>query len=83
MNIPLQPVKSSQIAAIGFDETSKTLAIQFKPNKWNPEKPGSIYHYSNFSVEDWNDFQFADSFGAHFQKFIKCRPDKYPYVKVS
>jgi hypothetical protein len=77
--ITMDAVESSQIAAIGHDAETETLAIQFTSRTG----PGSIYHYSNFTAEDFAAFRAAESAGAHFGKFIKPFGDRYPYVKVS
>lgn len=78
--IPMQPVKSSQIAAIGHHPDTNTLAIQFAPKK--DGSPGSIYHYSNFDAEAFAAFKGAESIGSHFGKHIKPHDKKYPYAKV-
>lgn len=80
-NITLTPVTSSQISAIGHDPETKTLRIQFATK--NPEKPGSIYDYSNFSEEDYANFLKSESKGKFFGAFIKSSPAKYPYTKVT
>lgn len=36
-DIPLSPVESSNVAAIGYDEASKRMAVSFKS--------GGLYHY--------------------------------------
>lgn len=77
MSIPLTPVTSSQISAIGYDESSNTLAIQFKRNG----QPDSIYHYANFTREDFIRFASAPSIGSYFYANIKNNAAKYPYVK--
>ena len=79
-NIPLQPVESSQINAIGHDAETSTLAIQFKG--WKGEI-GATYHYANFTAEDFATFKAAESLGRHFGKAIKPFADKYPYTKVA
>ena len=62
----MQPVESSQIAAIGHDAETNTLAIRFK--NWKGV-PTSLYQYQNFTAED---------FGAHIKPFA----EKYPYTKI-
>ncbi len=54
-SIQLNPVKSSQIAAIGYDKDTQTLAIEFfggKDKKTGDAKPNSIYHYNDFPDEE-------------------------------
>jgi hypothetical protein len=76
--IPMQPVESSQIAAIGHDPATNTLAIQFAAKSG----AGSVYHYSNFTADDFVAFKAAESIGSHFGKHIKPCADRYPFVKV-
>lgn len=77
--IQLQPVESSQIAAIGHDAATNILAIQFKGRNG----PGSVYHYQNVDANTFDAFRTADSIGSHFYKHIKPHADKYPYERVS
>lgn len=77
--IPLTPVDSSQIHAIGHDAATGTLAIQFK----RAGGPGGIYHYANFSVPQFDAFFRADSIGSHFGKHIKPETEKHPFTKIS
>jgi hypothetical protein len=78
-DIALEPVESSQIHAVGFDPVTNRLAIQFK----SKAGPGSIYHYRNFTADDFAAFRAAESLGAHFGKFIKPEAEKYPFEKVA
>lgn len=55
-HIPLTEVKSSQLHAIGHDPVGNKLAIQFKGKDG---KPGSIYHYDNFTAADFAKFKTA------------------------
>ncbi|MBB1060384.1 KTSC domain-containing protein [Marilutibacter spongiae] len=77
--IALNDVDSSQIAAIGHDPETNTLAIRFKT--WKGE-PSSLYHYANFTADDFAAFQEAESKGRHFGAHIKPFPEKYPYTRV-
>lgn len=78
--IAMEAIESKQLAAIGHDAATNTLAIQFRG--WDG-KLGSTYHYANFTAEDFKAFQAAESKGSHFGKNIKPFADKYPYKKVS
>lgn len=78
-HIDMIPVQSSQIAAIGHDPETNTLAIQFASKGGT----GSTYHYSNFTAEDFDRFQAADSKGSYFIRTIKPETAKWPYQKVS
>lgn len=77
-SIKLTPVTSSQIAAIGHDSEFNILAIQFHGKGGNP---GSIYHYANFTREDYLSFASAPSIGKHFYVYIKNEVVKYPFEK--
>lgn len=74
MAIALAPVTSSQIEAVGYDEATKTLAVQFKK--------GAIYHYANVPAETYKAFSSAESLGKWFGANIKAHPGKYPFKKV-
>ena len=78
--IVMQKVESSQLHSIGHHPESNTLAITFL-NK--DKRPGSTYHYANYTPELFAGFQAAESKGTHFGKYIKNAKDKHPYVKVS
>ena len=78
-HITMDSVESSQIAAIGYDAGSQTLAIQFKGKG---DKPGSVYHYSGVTLEDFAAFKSAESIGSHFYRHIKPFDQKYPYVRI-
>lgn len=71
--IKLVPVASSQLKAIGYDKDSNTLAIEFNS--------GGVYHYANFTEQDWQDFQKAESKGSHFYRVIKKDSKRWPYSR--
>ncbi len=79
-DIKLNAVESSQIAAIGHDPDTSTLAIQFKGKG---DAPGSVYHYQNFDAEQFRELSGAPSIGSHFYKHIKPHTEKHPYQKIS
>ena len=74
MTIEMKPVESSQVAAIGYDAGSQTLAIKFRSG-------GSTYHYDNVPASLFDDMQKAESVGSFFYKNIKPKSDLYPYTK--
>ena len=76
--IALEPVTSSQLDSIGHDPATNTLAIRFKAKNG----PGSLYHYSNFSAEQFEAFKGAESIGIHFRDHIKTKPDAHPFEKI-
>lgn len=79
--IPLEPVKSSQITAIGHDPAAQVLAVQFAPKRGQVEGP--IYHFDQVDVELFDRFRNAPSLGSFFFAYIKPHPETYPYRKVS
>ncbi|WP_186033470.1 KTSC domain-containing protein [Burkholderia gladioli] len=78
--IALQRVESSQIFAIGHDASTNTLAIRFKNRTTG--RPTSLYHYANFTAEDFAAFAEAESYGSYHGKNIKPYDKKYPYVRI-
>lgn len=78
-DIPMTAVDSSQIAEIGHDPLSNTLAIRFK--SWNG-KASNLYHYENFTAEDFAAFRDAESIGRHFAEHIKPHVTKYPFKRI-
>jgi hypothetical protein len=78
--IALSPVESSQIESIGHHPESNTLAVKFKG--WG-DKEGSLYHYANYTPEQYDAFKNAKSIGSHFKTSIKPATEQHPYVKVS
>lgn len=77
MNIPMTPVASSQIHAIGHDPATNTLAIQFKGKDGGA---GSIYHYENVTPHQHAEFMAATSIGAHFGQHFK-KNAAHPYTR--
>jgi len=71
-------VTSSQIHAIGH--LYNTLVIQFNDSNGNA---GSIYHYDNFTKEDFVEMKSSESVGSYFYRSIKNEPKKYPYRRIS
>lgn len=61
--IPLELVISSMINAIGYDQKTHTLRVEFN-NK-------VAYDYPMFTDRDWSAFQEATSKGKHFYRVIK------------
>lgn len=76
--IALTPVKSNQVAAIGYDPTSQVLAVSFTRGA------GAIYHYPGVTPEQHAAFIGAESIGKHFgqhiqgRAFKKYQPDPKP-----
>jgi len=81
MNIPITPIESSQIFAIGFDAPSKTLRVRFK----NKAGPTSIYDYDLSKIEEpqkfFDEFLAAESKGRFFGQRIRNNAD-FTYQKI-
>lgn len=76
-DIPLTPVTSSQVKAIGYDPLTKTLACQFAHG------PGHVYHYSGVEPKMHADFMASKSIGKFFGQHIKALPfSKYEAPKA-
>jgi len=71
--IPMTPVASNQVKAIGYDPETKTLAVTFTRGA------GAIYHYPDVTPEQHAAFVGAESIGKHFGAHIQKLPfEKYP-----
>jgi hypothetical protein len=69
-----QPVESSVIKSIGYDEENKILEVEILGT-------GEIYQYKNVPIEEYLFFLEQPSLGTYYNKEFK---KKYPdYVKVS
>lgn len=74
--IAMTPVQSNQVAAVGYDAATKTLAVTFSRG------PGHIYHYPNVEEKTHTEFMAAESKGTFFGKHIKAMPfEKFPAPK--
>lgn len=72
-HIPMTPVESNQVGAVGYDSTTKTLAVTFARGA------GAIYHYPGVAQETFDAFMAAESKGKFFGEHIKTLPfDKFP-----
>lgn len=71
--IPMTPVESNQVKAIGYYPATKTLAVTFTRG------PGNIYHYPNVEPELHVNFMDSESKGVFFGSHVKELPfDKFP-----
>ena len=77
--ITMQPVTSSQIAAIGHSPELNLLAIQFPPKK---SGVADTYHYQGVDAAMFAEFLAAESQGSFFIQRIKKFPDLYPFTKL-
>jgi len=77
-DIRLVPVKSSNIAAVGYDEGTSTLAVQFTGAQSGLAE-GRVYHYSDVPRSAFDALRNADSVGKHFAHNIRS---KYKHKQV-
>lgn len=76
--IALVAVESNQVGAIGYDEATQTLAVQFKRGA------RAIYHYPGVKRETFEAFKGAESIGTYFGQHIKALPfEKFPAEEVA
>jgi hypothetical protein len=66
-----EPVSSTTIAAIGYDDDIGTLEIEFVS--------GTVYRYRGVSQDLYEDLRQSPSKGAYFNRHIK---DAYPWEQV-
>ena len=59
----MTPVDSSNLSAVGYDETTKTMQVRFNS--------GGLYAYYNVPEKTYRDLMKADSCGSYFNTFIK------------
>lgn len=78
--ITMIKVDSSQLESIGHHPETNTLAVKFPANSRQPH--GSLYHYQNFTRDDYLAFMTAESKGSHFKKFIRNEVVKHPYEQI-
>lgn len=69
----MKPVESSLITAIGYDEATETLRIEFKS--------GGAYEYANVPKHVHEDMLASESVGKFFLRRIKGNPE-YLFTKV-
>lgn len=67
----MMPVSSTNIAAIGYDQDSQTLRVEFRN--------GGTYDYFDVPETEYNSFISASSHGQYLAKNIKGR---YRYARV-
>ena len=61
-----KPVKSTNIAAIGYDPDDRILEVEFTTKRGNP-----VYAYRGVTEEEHEDLIFAPSIGKYFAEHIK------------
>lgn len=70
--LDVQPVRSRDLALIGYDHATRTLEIVFRA--------GGVYRYREVPESIYHALMAAPSHGTYFQKNIKAQ---YTFKKVS
>lgn len=67
------PVESSNIAAIGYDPSTRTLEVQFHPNRYGM---ASVWQYSPVDAAIYEQMRTPlASVGRLFHEYVKTRSD--------
>jgi len=61
----MQPVKSSALAAVGYDAATKELHVEYRN--------GGKYKYAGVSPEQHKALMASDSHGKHFAQHIRAK----------
>jgi hypothetical protein len=69
--ITREPVASSNVASVGYDEQSETLEVEFLN--------GTVYQYFNVGMDLYEQFRAAPSKGQFLNAYIR---KSYPYSRV-
>lgn len=72
--IQMFKVYSTNIVALGYDESRKILRVIFKGN--------SSYLYFNVEPEVWENLKNSESKGRTLNESIIKQKDKYKYIKI-
>lgn len=73
-SINMYPVQSSNIVAMGYNETNRVLRVIFRGN--------SSYLYFNVEPEVWQLLMNSESKGRALNESIVRQKEKYKYVKL-
>jgi hypothetical protein len=71
LQIKIKPITSSTINGVGYDEASKTLAVDFQRT--------GIYHYLDVPLPVFKELEASTSIGSFIMQ--KIGP-KYKYTKI-
>jgi hypothetical protein len=72
--VELKEVESSALSAIGYDPTSKVLAVRFKA--------GGVHHFRDVPAEVASGLQRAESVGKYYSTHIRGKFDSVPVVEA-
>lgn len=75
MKIELEPVKSSQVTAIGWDAPTQTMRVRFKS--------GATYDYQRVPGELHAQIISAPSIGHAINETLKKDPQRFPFRRLA
>jgi hypothetical protein len=70
--IAMEPVKSSCLAAYGYDASTQTLRVRFNHSV-------ELHDYTEFSPKKWDEMRNAPSIGGYFTTSVR---NHYPHELV-
>ena len=70
--MPRRPVRSNNIASIGYDVANHTLEVEFRT--------GSVYQYFNVPESVYRGLMNASSHGSYLAQYVK---EAYHYREVN
>lgn len=73
----MQAVSSSNIESIGYDNSTRVLAVKFKASKTRAAK---VHLYHQFTLDGYRNFLNAPSKGKYFAEFVR---GKYQSMEAS
>jgi len=68
------PVKSSNIKAVGYDPATEQLEIEFHPKG---DAPPRVYVYDKVPYDKYRTFLNAPSLGSHFATHIRANYESH------
>ncbi len=75
-----QPIRSSNLAAVGYDDATQTLEIEFKPNRAGV---AAVWQYRPVARDVYDAMLNPEqSAGSLFHEFVKSFPDEIHAEKV-
>lgn len=77
-SVELKPVVSSNISAVGYNETNRLMKIAFK----GKEGTFNTYLYEGVEPEIYANMLKADSIGKYLSENVIRHKDKYKYIKL-
>lgn len=70
-----EPLKSSQVASIGYSAPTSELDVEFKG--------GAVYRYQSVPAELHQQIINAESIGHAINETLKKDPKRFPFVRLT